>query len=689
MAVFKSIIGGTVLCLFLMDSVQGKYNKATFPTAMDAFSTLSCSFSEIDNNTLGWNIYQILDVTSLYVLLGSRERVYVLNADDMTVKNNVSLELENSVDYDACELVNSANTEYICQNYISFGYFENSTAYRVCGTYNSESPRCYDCSVEGYCNNGSPVDNMPRRPQQNFSSTGPIDVGGSEFYFIGGLVNHYSEDPLFSKVNVESGTEAVKTDEIESQWLEEPVDFVGEPMDYGGHIYFVYREKAEEYSNIGNVIYSRIGRVCKNDTGGIAAPLNGNFLTFLKARLTCSVGSEFPFYFDIVQDTVRDGDYYFYGMFTTTSGGTPSTAICRYDLREIEDLFNEDNRRGQESSDKLWLEVTRHSDDTEARRTCAQAYELGSNSIYSHLEKYPLLNTNVVSCGFGQTCTYPRGLDESVTDALAVLEGVKGQEFAIYKSSEISITVFIGTNNAKILNVSISADSAEVLEEISIERRTFNGTYLEQRWPYGVRDITIEKDRVYATMDECAVNFGVGDSLPPLPSTIKDRTDMYDKKNCTHRSLPSSVTNCFLLFEGEEGTEIEAEFDTDLHAGTYNVNSKRFNTAQGCREFLHVHIIIRDDMQSLKCPDGTPCTYPGNVTVSSASGKTSPIVVPFDIDVDSSEEEMSCNRTAVMEYDYNMAVYRYEFKDWLRKHVTCENAEMNVCPSPQACNGDV
>ncbi|XP_071503833.1 semaphorin-2A-like [Diadema antillarum] len=211
---------------------------------------------------------------------------------------------------------------------------------------------------------------MPRRPQQNFSSTGPVDVGGTDFYFVGGLVNHYSQDPLFSKVNVRTGQEDVRTDEIQSQWLEEPVDFVGEPMDYGEHIYFVYREKAEEYSNIGNVIYSRIGRVCKNDDGGIASPLRGNFLTFLKARLTCSVGSGFPFYFDIVQDTVRidDDDNFFYGMFTTTSGGTASTAICRYNLTEIAELFNTDNRRGQESSDKLWLEVARHPDDTDARR---------------------------------------------------------------------------------------------------------------------------------------------------------------------------------------------------------------------------------------------------------------------------------------------------------------------------------
>ncbi|XP_071503822.1 uncharacterized protein [Diadema antillarum] len=320
---------------------------------------------------------------------------------------------------------------------------------------------------------------------------------------------------------------------------------------------------------------------------------------------------------------------------------------------------------------------------------CMDPYVIGSNSIYAHLEKYPLLNRNVVSCGFGQTCTYPRGLDESVTDALAVLEGVNGQEFAISESSETSITVFIGTNNAKILKVVISADSAEVQKKIIVERRTFNNTYLEQRWLFGVRDVTIENNRVYATMDECAVSFGVSERLPSLPSTIKDRTDMYDKKNCTHRTLNGSVTNCFLLFEGEAGTEMEAEFITDLHAGTYEVNSKRFNTAQGCREFLHVHIIITDDTQSLNCPDGTTCTYPGFVTVSSASGKTSPKVVPFPIEVDSSGEKTDCNVDDVKKYDYEMAMYRYEFKEWLRDHVTCENAVMDVCPSPQACNPNV
>ena len=61
-------------------------------------------------------------------------------------------------------------------------------------------------------------------------------------------------------------------------------------------------------------VVSRIGRVCKNDTGD----RRGVWTTFVKARLNCSVAGEYPFYLDQVQSIhYLDRDEVLYATFST------------------------------------------------------------------------------------------------------------------------------------------------------------------------------------------------------------------------------------------------------------------------------------------------------------------------------------------------------------------------------------
>ena len=39
--------------------------------------------------------------------------------------------------------------------------------------------------------------------------------------------------------------------------------FVGDPIEFGDHVYYFFRETATEYINAGKIVYSRVGRVCK------------------------------------------------------------------------------------------------------------------------------------------------------------------------------------------------------------------------------------------------------------------------------------------------------------------------------------------------------------------------------------------------------------------------------------------
>uniref|UniRef100_A0A1X7V831 Sema domain-containing protein n=1 Tax=Amphimedon queenslandica TaxID=400682 RepID=A0A1X7V831_AMPQE len=109
--------------------------------------------------------------------------------------------------------------------------------------------------------------------------------------------------------------------------------------EFGDYYYFFMRETAEEIGQVSmRPIYSRVGRVCKNDTGvtNILAPTSTKvFVTYLKARILCQSraksGSDFPFTFNSLQDTVHVSNVsgeYMYGAFTSSENAPAGSAIC-------------------------------------------------------------------------------------------------------------------------------------------------------------------------------------------------------------------------------------------------------------------------------------------------------------------------------------------------------------------------
>ena len=92
-------------------------------------------------------------------------------------------------------------------------------------------------------------------------------------------------------------TELYRTINANNNWLRFPVTFVGiERADYSSQYspnqregdyqfwFLIFRENLV----IGDVVYSRVARICRNDPGS-ANPLDGSqyFTTFMKARIFC------------------------------------------------------------------------------------------------------------------------------------------------------------------------------------------------------------------------------------------------------------------------------------------------------------------------------------------------------------------------------------------------------------------
>lgn len=52
---------------------------------------------------------------------------------------------------------------------------------------------------------------------------------------------------------------------------------------------------------LGQVVFPRVARVCKNDRGGSPRVLEKQWTSFLKSRLNCSIPGDSHFYFNILQ----------------------------------------------------------------------------------------------------------------------------------------------------------------------------------------------------------------------------------------------------------------------------------------------------------------------------------------------------------------------------------------------------
>ena len=102
-------------------------------------------------------------------------------------------------------------------------------------------------------------------------------------------------------------------------------------------------------------VYSRVARVCKDDSGGEKK----SWTSFLKSRLNCSVPGDIPFYFDEIQSLHRPdpSDSSVYALFTTPDNALAGSAICSFDLKEISRNFAASPFKAQADADSNWLPV--------------------------------------------------------------------------------------------------------------------------------------------------------------------------------------------------------------------------------------------------------------------------------------------------------------------------------------------
>ncbi|KAI5644901.1 sema domain-containing protein [Phthorimaea operculella] len=321
-------------------------------TKQDLLATDSDIFE--DNSAKSFS-QLLFDVARDQVIVGARDALYRLSLRGLRQLERA----EWPAPEDKAKLCqDKGQTEEDCHNYVkvllSYGH-----KLFACGT-NAFSPVCSWREIESISTVTDQVTGVANCPYNPHSNVTALLASSGEYY--AGTPTDFagSDTAICSPAGFQRGVLRGHAHRLrrlrhrhmqyDLNWLNEP-QFVGSFED-DSFVYFVFREVAVEFMNCGKTIYSRIARVCKNDSGG-HLPLD-KWSTFLKARLTCSVPGEVPFYYDEVQSVAYlPQEKLIVATFSTPSNSVAGSAICVYNMSEVHAVFSGPYKT-QETTDSVW-----------------------------------------------------------------------------------------------------------------------------------------------------------------------------------------------------------------------------------------------------------------------------------------------------------------------------------------------
>nr|DBA31363.1 TPA: hypothetical protein GDO54_007224 [Pyxicephalus adspersus] len=326
-------------------------------------------FSDSTTENFGFQTL-LLDEERGRLFLGAKDYIYMLNLVDLN-KNIRKIHWpapKERVEF--CRLAGKDSNEE-CANFIKVLHHYNKTHLYTCGT-GAFHPLC------GYVELGSQKEEIVFKLDTQNLETGrlkcPFDphppfasIMTDEYLFAGTASDFLGKETTFTRsLGPPYDHHFIRTDISDHYWLN-GAKFFGAfsiPDTYNpddDKIYFFFREASPEGSASEKTIYSRVGRVCKNDIGGQRSLIN-KWTTFLKARLVCSIpgpdGGDT--YFDELQDifvlpTKDERNPMVYGIFTTTSSIFKASAVCVYSMADIRAVFNGPYAH-KESPDHKWVQ---------------------------------------------------------------------------------------------------------------------------------------------------------------------------------------------------------------------------------------------------------------------------------------------------------------------------------------------
>uniref|UniRef100_A0A8C3SSG1 Semaphorin 4A n=1 Tax=Chelydra serpentina TaxID=8475 RepID=A0A8C3SSG1_CHESE len=325
-----------------------------------------------------------------------------------------------------------------CFNFIRVLVPVNQTHLYTCGTY-AFSPTCSYIVRQPLLQDGK--GQCPFDPRHKYTA---ILVDGE--LYTGTMNNFQGNEPIISRA-LGSRT-LLKTDAF-LRWLN------GEDG-VGGPVYFFFEETAEEFDFFEKLTVSRVARVCTNDVGGEKV-LQKKWTTFLKAQLTCFQPGHFPF--NVIHHSFvlpqPGGGAVFYGVFTSQwqMGDAGSTAVCTFNLEDIERVFNGKYKELNKESSR-W---TTYSSGVPDPRPGSCSVGPSADRVLSFMKNHFLMDGKVV----------PRN-----KQPLLVKQNVKYTRIAVDQTRSVTGTsyevMFLGTDQGFLHKAVALASGAHIIEEIQL-----------------------------------------------------------------------------------------------------------------------------------------------------------------------------------------------------------------------------
>ena len=340
----------------------------------------------------------LFDVKRYQLIVGARDALFRLSLDGLKKLERVDWAAA-PTNIGLCTA--KGQSEEMCHNYVKVLVSHNDQIF-ACGT-NAFSPKCAWRDIQEISKDTRLVDGRAKCPYSPLdNSTAMMTKDGSYFFASASIDFQSSDNAIYRMKGHNVDLEPLRTVQYDSKWLA-TADFVAQ-FETEDFMYFLLRETATEVINCGKAIYSRIARVCKSDKGG-SSVLKGQWTTFLKARMNCSIPGDYPFYYNEIQDAVYLQDQgMVYATFTTADNSIPGAAVCNFNLTAIETSFGGDFKM-QARAGATWTAVKDDHTHFDCLRTAtnddllaSQKYQLMDHAVQSVVPA-PVFTENLVRFG--------------------------------------------------------------------------------------------------------------------------------------------------------------------------------------------------------------------------------------------------------------------------------------------------
>ncbi|XP_070622750.1 semaphorin-6C isoform X1 [Erythrolamprus reginae] len=396
------------LFLFLASAASFPKDLAPFHVVSEAGTQLYPSFRGLegengsDDGALGLDFQSMVQLNQT-LFVAARDHVFAFDlgqtASSFSPQRHLTWKTQ---DVENCAVRGKLRDE--CYNYIKVLVPRNNRTFLACGT-NAFHPVCRIYKISDFQQEGEELNGQARCPFDTKQNNVAIFADGN--FYSATVADFQASDAVIYR-SLGERSPVLRTVKYDSKWLREP-HFI-HALEYKEYVYFFFREISVEYTTLGRVVFSRVGRVCKNDLGGSPRVLEKYWTSFLKARLNCSVPGEAFFYFDVLQavtDVVLvNGRPAVFGVFATQSNSITGSAVCAFDMEEVERVFG-GRFKEQKNAEAGWTPISEDKVPTPRPGSCAgvgQASGYRSSNDFpdatlSFIKSHPLLDEAVSSVG--------------------------------------------------------------------------------------------------------------------------------------------------------------------------------------------------------------------------------------------------------------------------------------------------